>query len=96
MNILRAVMTKELLDGVRDKRALMSAFLFPFLAPLFIYGLMTLVIEQNTKSERVTLPVIGAEYAPTLIERFVENGFIIETFEAVSYTHLTLPTIYSV
>ena len=53
MNILRAVMTKELLDGVRDKRALMSAFLFPFLAPLFIYGLMTLVIEQNTKSERV-------------------------------------------
>jgi len=93
MNILRAVMTKELLDGVRDKRALMSAFLFPFLAPLFIYGLMTLVIEQNTKSERVTLPVIGAEYAPTLIERFVENGFIIETFEGDAEAAVTAKTV---
>ena len=80
MNVVRAVLIKELKDGLRDRRALLSAFLFPLLAPVFIYGLMTLVIKQNTESEAFTLPVIGQAYAPALMSQFKEAGFTLEAF----------------
>lgn len=81
MNVVRAVLIKELKDGLRDRRALLSAFLFPLLAPVFIYGLMTLVIKQNTESEDLILPVIGQGYAPALMRQFEEAGFTLEVFD---------------
>ncbi|MGB1189288.1 MAG: ABC transporter permease [Pseudomonadales bacterium] len=80
MKLLGAVYRKEMIDGLRDRRSLLSSFFFPFLAPLFIYGLMTLMIEQNTKKETIELPVIGAEHAPALIQHLVENGIAITPF----------------
>ena len=81
MNVVRAVLIKELKDGLRDRRALLSAFLFPLFAPVFIYGLMTLVIKQNTESEDLVLPVIGQDYAPALMRQFEEAGFTLEAFD---------------
>ena len=80
MNLLRALYQKEMIDGLRDRRSLFSSFFFPFLAPLFIYGLMTLMIEQNTKKEAIELPVIGGEYAPALIQHLLENGIEVTAF----------------
>ncbi|MDA1206042.1 MAG: ABC transporter permease [Proteobacteria bacterium] len=93
MNILRTIVAKELLDGVRDRRSLFSAFLFPFLAPLFIYGLMTLVIQQNTETESITLPVINADAAPALVAHLKEAGFIIEAFEGDPEAEVAAKTV---
>ena len=93
MNVVRAVLIKELKDGLRDRRALLSAFLFPLLAPVFIYGLMTLVIKQNTESEDLVLPVIGQDYAPALMRQFEEAGFTLEAFDGSPETAVRDKTV---
>ena len=44
MHPVRIVLGKEVLDAVRDKRALLTAFLFPLLSPLLVYFMMTAII----------------------------------------------------
>ena len=56
MSIMSIVAKKEFRDGVRDKRALLSAFFFPLSAPLFIYFLLNAVIEMSQVDETVSVP----------------------------------------
>ena len=51
--------------------------------------------DSPVRSQQVTLRALGDERISTLVKEYVaawENADV----EAVSYTHLTLPTIYSV
>ena len=41
LHVLLAIVHKELLDGVRDRRAVLSAFSFPLFAPLLIAYVVT-------------------------------------------------------
>ena len=74
------VFGKEFKDGRRDKRAIMSAFLFPFFAPIIVYFLMTAIIELRTESETLVIPVVGSEFAPSLIQWLQERDVSIEEF----------------
>ena len=74
MSIMSVVAKKEFRDGVRDKRALLSAFFFPLSAPLFIYFLLNAVIEMSQVDETVSVPVYGADAAPGLIAYLTEAG----------------------
>ena len=74
MSIMRIVAKKEFRDGVRDKRALLSAFFFPLSAPLFIYFLLNAVIEMSQVDETVSVPIYGADAAPGLIAYLTEAG----------------------
>ena len=56
---ISVVFGKEFKDGRRDKRAVMSAFLFPFFAPIIVYFMMTAIIELRTDTETLVIPVIG-------------------------------------
>jgi len=61
------VSRKELKDGLRDWRSVLSALLYPLLGPAMIY-LSFLMMEGTTKvAEEIDLPVVGAENAPELI-----------------------------
>ena len=78
MSIKRTVARKEFRDGVRDRRALLSAFFFPLSAPLFIYFLLNAVIEMSQVDETVSVPIYGADAAPGLIAYLTEAGIDVD------------------
>ncbi len=81
MRTIGTVFAKEFRDGRRDNRAVMSAFLFPILAPILIYAMMSFLIERRNQSVETVIPVMGAENAPSLIRWLKERDVKIEPFE---------------
>lgn len=72
------VAVKELTDGLRDRRSLISALLFPMFGPVLIAAMFTTIVEDRSELRTVTLPVAGAEHAPALIEHLEVAGIEIE------------------
>jgi len=75
MNGLVTVFRKEVRENVRDRRALFNSLLLgPLLFPLLFVGLMWFLqsAEKERQEQTLELPVVGAEYAPSLI-RFLEQ-----------------------
>ena len=73
----RIVFAKEMLENLRDRRVIMSAFLFGVLLAPVIFGLTTSftskrVVESQDKPLRLT--VAGAEHAANLVHFLEENG----------------------
>lgn len=69
-----AVFRKEVLDGVRDRRSVMSALLFPFLGPMMIVFMFNTIAERQRESADIDIPVVGAAYAPGLIDWIERSG----------------------
>jgi sodium transport system permease protein len=79
---VRIVFAKELLENLRDRRVILSAFLFGVLLAPVIFGLFTSlaskrVVESQDKPLRLT--VSGIEHAPNLVRFLEENGAEIKT-----------------
>lgn len=71
---VRAVVAKEALDAVRDRRALASALLYPLLGPVLV-GLLFTGISRNVEEARqAPVHVDGAERAPALVAHLVASG----------------------
>ncbi len=64
---LFAVLIKELVDHLRDRRSLMSALMFPIFGPIALAMMMNLIASWADKDQPVELAVVQAERAPTLI-----------------------------
>lgn len=71
----RVVFAKEILEGIRDRRALVAALFFPFLGPALLAVMLSLVSQSSRRAdeEGVDLPVAGRENAPNLVH-FLEQG----------------------
>ncbi len=71
MNTLRLlwiVLTKELRDGIRDRRSVLTPLLVAAMMPM-LYGFMfTQLAGSHKDGEEIKLPVAGAEYAPAMID----------------------------
>ena len=80
MNAIKAVFYKELQDGARDKRAILSAFLFPAMAPVIVYGLVAMIAHLKTQAVETVIPVAGIENAPALISWLKEKNVKVEIF----------------
>ena len=65
----RVVLRKELTDGLRDRRTLMMALLFPLLGPMTLAVALDFAAQsmQRVAREGITLPVAGREHAPNLV-----------------------------
>ncbi|XOV88431.1 MAG: ABC transporter permease [Pseudomonadota bacterium] len=74
------VLRKEVIDGFRDRRALMSAMLFPVLGPVLVYVMMSAVVNLRTESEDTTIRVAGADNAPHLMQWLEERGVAFQPF----------------
>ena len=78
----RAVLTvflKEVKENLRDRRTLMSAFLTgPLLGPLLFVMLINLTLSRELdKAEKpLSVPVIGAEFAPNLLDALKAGGVV--------------------
>lgn len=73
---LWVVFRKEVLDNLRDRRALASALAYPLLGPAILVGMFTLIGRQiEEQSEKpLELPVVGAQHAPALISFLEQHG----------------------
>jgi len=78
MNTMLTVFLKEVKENLRDKRTVMSALLYsPLIGPLILVILMnTIITRELDKAEQpLKVPVIGAQYAPNLINALKQQGF---------------------
>lgn len=73
-SLVARIVRKELKDGLRDKRALMTLFLLPLFLLALMYGVILFLLTMQEKSESFTLPVQGAQYAEPLISWLREEG----------------------
>jgi sodium transport system permease protein len=72
-HLVRTVFRKELLDGIRDRRALASALAFPLLSPVLVAFMFTAIAQDHATPPVLELPVAGAEHAPGLVQ-FLETA----------------------
>jgi sodium transport system permease protein len=78
MTPARAVFLKELVDALRDRRALMSLLLYPLVGPVFLAVALWLTTSELTHEGPVELPVVGADHAPGLVGFLRDHGVRIE------------------
>jgi sodium transport system permease protein len=78
--LARAVLAKELVDGLRDRRTVAMALVFPLLGPIVLAASFSMVSSQarSAEEEGVKLPVVGAEHAPALVAFLAEAGIAAE------------------
>jgi sodium transport system permease protein len=72
------VLTKELRDGLRDRRSLMSALLFPLFGPVLIAIMFTSIVEDQASERPLEVPIDGAEHAPGLVEYLQHRGVVVQ------------------
>lgn len=68
-----AVLRKELLDHMRDRRTALTAMLFPVLGPVLFAGMFNMLASWNRKDKPLDLAVVGAANAPNLVH-FLERA----------------------
>lgn len=68
------VWRKELTDGLRDRRSLMSALLFPLFGPVLIAVLFNNIVATHSTEKPLELPVEGRENAPGLMAHLEQTG----------------------
>jgi len=81
MKGLNTVFKKEVRENIRDRRALFNSLLLgPLLFPVLFVGMMWFLesAEQERAEKILELPVVGAEYAPSLIRFLEQHGTVIQ------------------
>ena len=82
MSVIGTVFLKEVLENLRDRRVVLSAFFFGVLLAPALFALMTTIASNRAvrdQEQPLKLPVIGAEHAPNLMQFLGEYGTEIET-----------------
>jgi sodium transport system permease protein len=86
MNTLRlaaVVFGKELLDGARDRRSILTLLFSAMVTPLLFGALFTVIAERRKSADEIALPIAGAEYAPALVDWLKQQtGVIVVTAPA--------------
>ena len=65
---LQVVFRKEMLDGIRDRRSLMSVCISALIGPLLMGFMFNRLAERQREAQDIQIPVVGAERAPALID----------------------------
>lgn len=68
MGALLAVARKEIVDGIRDRRSLVTLVFSALMTPLLLGVLLTSTAGSARGAEELTLPVVGAEHAPAFVQ----------------------------
>jgi sodium transport system permease protein len=80
MERIRIIFYKEVKDNVRDRRTLAGALLYPLIGPIMLAFIFTLLgrTSSNEADKLLSLPVIGAENAPALVQFLEQHGAVIK------------------
>lgn len=75
------VFLKEVLDNLRDRRSILSALTSSLIGPGVLLLMIVIIgrtVIADAKERTFDLPVVGAEYAPALVQFLGQNGAIIQ------------------
>ena len=87
MRSILTVFWKEVTDNFRDRRTMLSALLFgPLLGPVIFSGMISLMLttQLDDQDETLEFPVIGAEYAPNLMQFLQQNNVSLKELPATT------------
>lgn len=87
MSAVWTVFRKEVLENLRDRRVILSAFFFGVLLAPVIFGLTTTMVSKRAVANQdkpLKLPVAGGDHAPNLVQFLRENGAQIEDVQLTS------------
>ncbi|GAB2562973.1 ABC transporter permease [Dyella jejuensis] len=79
MKTTLTVFLKEVKENLRDKRTVTSALLYgPLIGPIIFVLIMNSVItrELDKADQPIKVPVIGAQYAPNLVDALKQQGLL--------------------
>lgn len=74
MSAFGVVVKKEVVDNLRDRRALSTALVMPLLGPLAMVAVFFAMKDAEEKMRSPEVPVIGAEHAPELVGWLKRQG----------------------
>jgi sodium transport system permease protein len=74
------VLAKELREGLRDRKALVTALFFPVLGPVLVIVMLFLVSDSSRQADEkgVVIPVAGRENAPNLVALLEQGARVVE------------------
>lgn len=72
----KALLTKELKEAFRDKRALLVAMMMAFMAPIMIMVMSKVMIDEFVDTPPVYVKIAGAEYAAKLIKKLEDDNIL--------------------
>jgi sodium transport system permease protein len=84
MGAVWTVFRKEVLENLRDRRVILSAFFFGVLLAPVIFGLTTTMVSKRAvenQDKPLDLPIAGATQAPNLVQFLRENGVNVENVQ---------------
>ena len=73
---MKALILKEYKEAFRDKRALMVALGFAFMAPIMIMVFTKIIIEKAVDEPPIYIKFTGTQYAPNLITHLNDNNIL--------------------
>jgi len=81
MGAIWTVFRKEVLENLRDRRVILSAFFFGVLLAPVVFGLTITTVSKRaveSQDKPLELPIVGAAHAPNLVQFLRENGAKVE------------------
>jgi len=81
MGAIWTVFCKEVLENLRDRRVILSAFFFGVLLAPIVFGVTTTMVSKRAvenQDKPLRLPVAGGGHAPNLVQFLRENGVKVE------------------
>ena len=82
MSALGVVVKKEIIDNLRDKRAVSTALLMPLLGPAALLAVFFAIEDAEQKTKSPEVPVVGREHAPALMGFLEAQGVRIQAAPA--------------
>lgn len=73
----KALLSKELKEAFRDKRAMMMAMMMAAMAPVMIFAMSKVMIKEAVETPPVYVNVMGAEYAPKLMKSLKDENILL-------------------
>ncbi|PHR84180.1 MAG: protein NatB [Colwellia sp.] len=73
----KALLSKELKEAFRDKRAMMMAMMMAVMAPVMIFAMSKVMIKEAVETPAIYLKVSGAEYSPKLIKALGDENILL-------------------
>jgi len=84
MSTFTTVFKKELKDSLRDRRAIMVAILPALIAPVLMAFMFHTMVKTRVSTNEITVPVIGQENAPDLIDFLEQRQITIEDYNGIA------------
>ncbi len=73
----KALLSKELKEAFRDKRAMMMAMMMAVMAPVMIFAMSKVMIKEAVETPAIYIKVTGAEHAPKLIKALNDDNVLL-------------------